>query len=128
MTYRPKLGAAFMVAVLTITGSAQAHPKLISSTPAPNATVVKPARVVLNFSERLIGPLTGGDILMAGMPGMTSRQPVHIAGVKAAVAANGKALVFTMKTPLAPGRYRVNWHAVSTDTHRVQGSLAFNVK
>lgn len=30
--------------------------------------------------------------------------------------------------PLAPGKYRVVWHAVSTDDHRTQGAYVFTVK
>ena len=29
--------------------------------------------------------------------------------------------------PLEPGTYTVDWRAVSTDTHRVNGSLTFRV-
>ena len=30
--------------------------------------------------------------------------------------------------PLMAGSYQVAWHVVSTDTHRIQGNLAFTVK
>ena len=29
--------------------------------------------------------------------------------------------------PLAAGTYKVEWHAVSTDTHKTQGSYSFTV-
>ncbi|MGU7670331.1 copper resistance protein CopC [Escherichia coli] len=32
-----------------------------------------------------------------------------------------------MKQDLAPGDYKVDWHAVSDDTHRVKGSYSFSV-
>jgi methionine-rich copper-binding protein CopC len=37
--------------------------------------------------------------------------------------------VMTVSVPdLAPGTYRVIWHAVAVDTHRTQGSFSFTVK
>ena len=31
-------------------------------------------------------------------------------------------------TELAPGEYRVHWHVVSDDMHKVQGDFTFEVK
>jgi methionine-rich copper-binding protein CopC len=39
-----------------------------------------------------------------------------------------KQLIVPVKAALAPGRYTVEWHAVSEDTHRVKGSYSFEVK
>jgi hypothetical protein len=44
------------------------------------------------------------------------------------VAADGKTLKATPKARLAPGSYRVDWHAVAADTHRIKGSFAFTVR
>ena len=41
--------------------------------------------------------------------------------------ANEKLLVVPIKDQLAPGDYKVEWHAVSDDTHRVKGSYSFSV-
>lgn len=30
--------------------------------------------------------------------------------------------------PLAPGHYRVSWHAVSVDTHRTEGTFSFDIQ
>ena len=30
--------------------------------------------------------------------------------------------------PLAPGDYRVEWHATSVDTHKTQGAFGFTVR
>jgi methionine-rich copper-binding protein CopC len=40
---------------------------------------------------------------------------------------NKKLLVVPVKEELAPGNYKVEWHAVSDDTHRVKGSYSFSV-
>jgi hypothetical protein len=45
-----------------------------------------------------------------------------------ALAGDGMGLILTPPAPLAPGVYRVNWRAVSIDTHRLDGSYAFRVR
>ncbi|MDU1671067.1 MAG: copper resistance protein CopC [Bradyrhizobium sp.] len=37
-------------------------------------------------------------------------------------------LVVPVKQELSPGEYKVEWHAVSDDTHRVKGSYSFSVR
>lgn len=114
------------IALLGLAGAAQAHPKLVSASPAPNATVAKPARVALQFSEKLIPKFSGGDLMMTGHGGNT-HPPMKVAAT-AGVANDGRTLVFTPKSPLGPGRYSVAWHVVSADTHRIAGNFAFAVK
>jgi hypothetical protein len=41
--------------------------------------------------------------------------------------ANKKQLVVPFNEPLSPGEYKVEWHAVSDDTHRVKGNYSFSV-
>jgi methionine-rich copper-binding protein CopC len=41
--------------------------------------------------------------------------------------ANKKLLVVPLKEQLPPGDYKVEWHAVSDDTHRVKGNYSFSV-
>ena len=114
------------IALLGLASTAQAHPKLLSASPAPNATVAKPARVALQFSEKLMPKFSGADLMMTGHAG-TTHPPMKVA-VATAVGADGRTLVLTPKSPLGAGRYSVAWHVVSTDTHRVAGNFAFAVK
>lgn len=114
------------LALLGIAGVAQAHPKLLSATPAPNATVTKPARVALRFSEKLMPKFSGADLMMTAHGG-TAHPPMKVAAA-AGIADDGRTLVVTPKAPLAPGRYSVAWHVVSADTHRMAGNFAFAVK
>jgi methionine-rich copper-binding protein CopC len=111
-------------ALVMFAGAANAHPKLVSASPAANATVAKPARLQLRFSEKLIPAFSKADLTMAAMPGM----PAMKIASTAALAADGRTLVITPKAPLLAGRYSVAWHVVSTDTHKVAGSYAFAVK
>lgn len=114
------------LALLGIAGVAEAHPKLLSASPAPNATVAKPARLALRFSEKLMPKFSGADLMMTAHGG-SAHPPMKVAAA-AGVADDGRTLVVTPKAPLAPGRYSVAWHVVSADTHRVVGNFAFAVK
>lgn len=111
-------------ALVALAGSASAHPRLLSASPAANATVAKPAHVELRFSEKLMPAFSKADLTMAAMPGMAAMKLASTA----ALAADGRTLVITPKAALGAGRYSVAWHVVSTDTHKVAGSYAFAVK
>ena len=111
-------------AILAISGTAAAHPKLVAASPAANAMVATPAHVHLHFSEKLVPAFSKGDVTMAAMPGMAAMRVASTASV----AEDGKTLVITPRTRLASGRYTVEWHVVSTDTHKVAGSYSFKVK
>ncbi|MDB5606239.1 MAG: copper resistance protein CopC [Bradyrhizobium sp.] len=41
--------------------------------------------------------------------------------------ANKKQLLVPIEEPLPPGDYKVEWHAMSDDTHRVKDSYSFSV-
>ena len=112
--------------LLATASAAHAHPKLLAAKPAANATVVKPARVELRFSERLMPKFSGADLMMTGMKGM-AHPPMKVPAT-AAVAADGHTLVVTPKSPLASGTYSVAWRVVAADTHRITGTYTFSVK
>ena len=117
-----------ILAALAVAGAAQAHPKLLATTPSANASVVKPGKIELKFSEALIGQMTGAEVVMTGMPGMANHAPMKITGFTAAIGQDRKTLTLVLRRALSAGTYRVIWHAVSTDTHRVQGTFNFAVK
>lgn len=119
-----RLSVSIAAAALAIAGTVNAHPKLVSASPAPNATVSQPARLELHFSEKLMPAFSKADLMMAATKG---RQPAKFAST-AMVAPDGRTLVVTPKGQLRPGRYNIAWRVVSMDTHRVAGSYAFAVK
>lgn len=104
-----------------------AHAKLLAASPAANAVVAPPARLHLLFSERLIAQFSGGDLWMIEMAGRKMSTPMKVP-TQVSFAQDVKALNLTPAKPLARGAYRLNWHVVSADTHRVQGSVSFKVK
>lgn len=122
--------AAFALALTASAFSASAamaHPRLTAASPAANATVAAPTRIQLTFSENLVGQFSGFDLTMTEMPGM-KMGPMKISGVTATVAPDGKTLAATLARPLARGTYKLDYHVVSADTHRIQGSYTFKVR
>ncbi|RYE03454.1 MAG: copper resistance protein CopC [Sphingomonadales bacterium] len=117
---------AAATALMFAAAPAVAHPKLLSASPAPNATVAPAARVQLTFSEVLVPKLSGAEVLMTGMPGMAAHAPAKM-DAKLSLAADRKTLILTFAKPLPKGSYRLDWYVVSADTHRVKGSYVFVV-
>lgn len=124
---RPLIHAMIAATAALASSIAFAHPKLVSSTPADKAEVAPPQKIELLFSESLVTQFSGANLVMTGMPGMASHAPMKMA-VKVAGSDDPKAMVITPAQPLPAGSYRVDWRAVSSDTHPVTGNLAFTVK
>lgn len=122
-----RFGLIAAAAALLAAAPALAHPKLVSATPAPNSVAASPAKLQLTFSEALVANFSGVELVMTDMPGMKMSSP-HKMAVTTALASDGKTVVVTLAKPLPRGAYRLDWHVVSTDTHRVQGSYPFKVK
>lgn len=110
-----------------ISSAAFAHLKLVSSTPADKAEVSAPQKIELKFSENLVAQFSGANLVMTGMPGMANHAPMKIAA-KVSGSDDPKTMVITPAQPLVPGSYRVDWRAVSSDTHPINGNIAFTVK
>lgn len=109
--------AAAAVVVLAAT-QVQAHAKLLAANPPSGATVTAPKQITLKFSEKLQPRFSGFDLSSRG-----ARVPM-----KAAVGKDKITMVGAPLAPLAPGAYRVSWHAVTADTHRMQGAYNFVVR
>lgn len=122
-----RFGIFAAAAALVVSAPAFAHPKLVSATPAPNAVVAAPTKLQLVFSESLVANFSGVDLMMTDMPGMKMSSPMKMA-LSVALAPDGKTVIVSLAKPLPRGAYKLDWHVVSTDTHRVQGSYTFKVK
>jgi len=116
------------IALAALPSTAMAHPKLLSSTPAASATVAKPTKLTLTFSEKLVAPLSGIDLTMTGMPGMENHAPMPIKGFKTAVDGDGKTMIITLPRALPGGSYDLDWHIVGADQHKAAGKFSFSVK
>ncbi|ALD90608.1 Copper resistance protein CopC [Cupriavidus gilardii CR3] len=86
-----------------------------------------PQKIELKFSENLATQFSGANLVMPGMPGMANHAPMKVAA-KVSGSDDPKTMVITPAQSLAPGSYRVEWRAVSSDTHPITGNIAFTVK
>lgn len=120
------MAAALSTGLLAI-GLAQAHPKLLSSTPAEGAEGAAPAKIELHFSENLVTQFSGAKLMMTGMPGMSAHAPMPMPA-KVSGSDDPKTMVITPHAPLTAGTYQVQWRAVSSDTHPITGNITFKVK
>jgi methionine-rich copper-binding protein CopC len=122
---KPALAFFAVLAAAALPSIAMAHPKLVSASPAQNASVSRPTSISLTFSEVLVAPLSGIEITMTGMPGMANHKPMPIKGFTTKV--NGKTIVATLPRALPIGTYLLKWHVVAADQHRIEGSYTFKV-
>lgn len=97
------------------------HPVLKSTLPKADAFLQTPKEIRLTFSEALILKFSGVEL-----KDQDGRRVET--GPIALDPKDQKQLVVPLKALLAPGRYIVEWHAVSEDTHRLKGSYSFEVK
>ena len=97
--------------------AARAHAFLDHASPLVGSTVATaPAEVVLTFTQNL----------------EASFSTVQVTGPGGARVDQGRASVSgnTMRVGIksvGPGSYRVQWHALSVDTHKTEGSFSFRV-
>ncbi|MDE1179542.1 copper homeostasis periplasmic binding protein CopC [Paraburkholderia sp.] len=118
---RPALRALAVVALAaTMTTTAFAHARPVSSEPVPNTEVAAPGDVTIHFSEPLEPAFTRMSVKDAS--GKSVAQ-----GAAQVDAHDAKTLHLPLQ-PLAAGHYAVHWTAVATDGHRTQGDFAFSVK
>lgn len=122
------LASALAAPALAASPVAFAHAKLVSSSPAADAKASNVKTLSLTFSETLVEKLSGVDLVMTGMPGMANHAPMKVSGFKSALDADGKTLTLSLPRPLHAGTYSLTWHAVTADTHRIEGNYAFSVK
>ena len=115
------LAVAVGMTVVAAAAEAEAHPRLVTATPAPNGVAKgSPSVLRATFSEPLVAVFSGfqvktaaGVLVPTGKPALDPR--------------NRRTIVAAVVRPLAPGGYIVNWRAVSADTHRLTGRYAFRV-
>ena len=97
--------------------AARAHAFLDHASPLVGSTVASaPAEVVLTFTQNL----------------EQSFSTVQVTGPGGARVDQGRASVSgnTMRVGIksaGPGSYRVQWHALSVDTHKTEGNFSFRV-
>lgn len=110
-----RLGLAALILFAGVT-AANAHAQLANASPAVGSTVSSaPGQVTLHFTEALEPKFSGASV--TGPSG-------------ASAGGGGRASGSTLTVPvknLGPGTYTVNWHVLSVDTHKTEGSFSFHV-
>jgi len=96
-----------------------AHAHLKSETPTADSTVTAPKDLHLVFSEAVEAKFTTVSITADGAA-------VAVKSIETAPS-DQKTLIVTPEKPLAAGKYKVEWHAVSVDTHKSDGNYGFTV-
>jgi methionine-rich copper-binding protein CopC len=115
------MAAVTMIAVSLFGSAAYAHPELQSAEPAAGATMTtSPKQIRITFNESVIPQFSGVEV-------KDQTGKVVSTGKSATDPANKKLLVVLLKEQLPAGDYKVEWHAVSDDTHRVKGNYSFSV-
>ncbi len=114
--------ALLLAASVAASPAVFAHAHLKHQYPAADANVTAaPQALTLNFSEGIEPKFSG--VKVTG----SQQQTVKIGTVKRND--NDKTqLIAPIEQALTPGEYTVEWHVVSVDGHKTQGSYRFSVK
>jgi methionine-rich copper-binding protein CopC len=116
-----KIAGLIAVLVLALQGSALAHVVLDHADPKVGSENAKaPTEVKIYFSDDIEPSLSSMEVLDA------SGQQVDKKDCK--VDAKDKTLLVVSLPALPAGTYKVVWHVVCTQTHKIKGDFRFVVK
>jgi copper resistance protein C len=97
--------------------AAHAHASLARANPSAGSTMsAAPHEVILTFTERLEAAFSNLSVMDASGTEVSQGK----------VQVNDNTMRISLK-PLNAGIYKVNWRAVSTDTHKIEGGFTFGV-
>jgi len=122
MTIRHTIIVTAACATLSLSAAAAAfaHAHLVRATPAEGGTVkAAPSEVTLKFNERL-EPAFSSAIIRDATGKQVDKADAH-------VDKSDRTLVRVSLPPLEPGVYTVEWRAMSSDTHKINGTFMFRV-
>ena len=111
--------AAAIVLALVVAGSASAHARLVSSTPANDEVLQRaPERVTIRFNEAVesaFGSVRVFDGAARRVDEGNTTRP------------NADAVSVALRSGLPRGTYTVAWRVVSADSHPIHGAYLFHV-
>jgi copper resistance protein C len=106
-----------ILATEATTANAFAHAMLERASPAVGSTINgSPAQIRLWFTENLERRFSGANVI-----GPSGNR------ISGGASVSGNQLIIGVPR-LGPGIYRVNWHVISVDTHKTEGSFTFEVR
>jgi len=118
-----RIDTLVLAAALTLgyAGRANAHAHLAAARPAMGSTVASaPTELGLDFSEAVNPGFSGATVSGPGGLGVSL-------GKARSGSQGGRTLVLPVDGTLAPGTYRVDWHALAVDGHKTTGSYGFTI-
>ncbi len=118
-TIRILNAAAFVLLMPVLATAALAHAKLVKETPAHDATVPPPAEISLKFS-------VGVEPGFSSIEVKDASGAIVKVGNLAAAGDDKTTIAVPLPTPLAAGKYTVEWRALTAgDGHKIKGSYSF---
>lgn len=121
MTYKIRYPALAWFLVCMAGGPAFAHAHLRSATPPLDGTATgAPTELDLIFSEGVNLKFSGATIATQDGRAVATGDVRHGVG-------GDTTLVVPLATPLTPGRYKVDWHALANDGHKTSGSYTVTI-
>jgi copper resistance protein C len=120
---RTRPGLSFVAALswlllIVSAPAAHAHASLTHASPSAGSTLsAAPQEVTLTFTDTLEAAFSKITV--------TDANGIEVNQGKGQV--NGNVMRVSLKS-LAAGSYKVNWRAVSTDTHKTEGNFTFSIK
>lgn len=107
------------LASIALAGQAFAHAHLASSVPADKAAIASPGEIDLTFTEEL-------NLKFSGLT-LTGPDKGEVKLGDGMLEDGDKVLMVPVSGKLAPGSYTVDWHVLSTDGHKTNGTFTFTV-
>lgn len=114
---------ALLLSGLAVAPLALAHPSLVRSTPAADATVAPASQIELQFNEKVMPRATRIELSMDH-----GRMKMAMPTVAQDISEDGHTLRARFAKPLSAGSYVLQWRAVGQDSHPMTGSYRFTVK
>lgn len=122
MRRKTMMAITTLISCIVIASEAQAHAKLTVASPAADAVLAtSPKELRMTFNEGLIAKFSDVELKSKDGTKIETGGAITDPGDK-------KQLVVPLPTALADGLYSVKWHAVSEDTHHLEGTYSFTVK
>ena len=118
---KPACVLASAIVATLCAGPAAAHAVLVGSSPAGGSLLSEaPREIRLSFNEGIEARFS--SVTVTGSDGKKVQT-----GRPSGAAQKRSDLIVSLPA-LQPGRYQVQWQATSTDSHRIQGSFAFEIR
>ncbi len=106
--------------ILSLAGQAFAHAHLKAAMPADKETVSSPEEIDLSFSEAINMKFSGIKLTGPDSKDVKLGEPMLME--------DDKMLMAPVNEKLPAGQYTIEWHVLSKDGHKTNGSYSFTVK